>query len=158
VREARDEGTRVRWVYADPKLRLPKNATKGVKHNALVDLVFPPKTGYWHPEPLDVYETKRHAVELLIQMLDVYERSFIRDKKGGLVLKGGVPSRILPKARAPEGEAALPQLIARGFVDLPATLVSALRARDGGDLRWLGVSEHTKDFMHFELKMRPPLE
>ena len=83
---------------------------------------------------------------------------FIKDKKGASVLKGGVPSRILPKARAPEGEAALPQLVAHGFVNLRAKLVSALRAPDGGDLRWLGASEHTKDFMHFELKKRPPLE
>ena len=158
ARAARAEGTSVRWMYQDPKLKLPKNAPEGRKHNALVDLVFPPRTGYWHPEPADVWETKRHAIVLLIQMVDVYERSFVKDKKGAPVLKGGVPSRILPKARAPEGEAALPQLVARGFVSLPAKLVSALRAPDGGDLRWLGVSEHTKDFMHFELKKRPPLE
>jgi hypothetical protein len=158
ARDARAEGTKVRWMYQDPKLRLPKNAPEGVKHNALVDLVFPPRTGSWYPEPLDVWETKRHAVELLIQMVDVYERSFMRDKKGGLVYKGGVPTRIVPRARAPEGEAALPQLVAHGFVNLAAKLVSALRAPDGGNLRWLGVSEHTKDFMHFELKKRPPLE
>jgi hypothetical protein len=158
AREARAEGTKVRWMYQDPQLKLPKNAPEGGKHNALADLVFPPRTGYWLPEPADVWETKHHTVELLIQMVDVYERSFIKDKKGASVLKGGVPSRILPKARAPEGEAALPQLVAHGFVNLRAKLVSALRAPDGGDLRWLGASEHTKDFMHFELKKRPPLE
>lgn len=158
VREAHAEGTKVRWIYQDPKLKLPKNAPEGGKHSALVNLVFPPRVGDWYPEPADVWETKRHAVELLIQMFDVYERSFIKDKKGAPVLKGGVPSRIVPQARAPEGEAALPQLVTHGFVNLPAKLVSALRAPDGGDLRWLGVSEHTKDFMHFELKNRPPLE
>jgi hypothetical protein len=156
TREAHAEGKNVRWMYQDPKLRLAKNAPEGRKHSALADLVFPPKAGYWHPEPAGVWQAKQHAIELLIQMVDVYERSF--NKKGAPELKGGVPSRIAPKARAPEGEAALPQLVAHGFVNLPAKLVSALRAPDGGDLRWLGLSEHTKDFMHFELKKRPPLE
>ena len=158
AREARAEGTKVRWMYQDPKLKLPKNAPEGGKHNALADLLFPPSPGHSHPEPASAEETKRHVVELLIQMVEVYERSFIKDKKGTPVRKGGVPSRILPKPRAPAGEAALPQLVAYGFVNLPAKLVSALRAPDGGGLRGLGVSEHTKDFMHFELKNRPPLE
>jgi hypothetical protein len=158
VREAHGEGTKVRWMYQDPKLKLPKNAPEGGKHSALVNLIFPPTAGDWYPEPADMWETKRHAVELLIQMFDVYERSFIKDKQGAPKVKGGVPSRIVPKARAPEGEAALPQLVTYGFVNLPAKLVSALRAPDGGDLRWLGVSEHAKDFMHFELKNRPALE
>lgn len=160
AREARAEGTKVRWMYQDPKLKVPKNSAQGEKHNALVALVFPPGPGYLHPEPADEWETKRHAAELLIKMVDVYERSFAKDKKGAPVLRGGVPSRIAPEARAPEGEGALPQLVAHGFVNLPAKLVSVLRAPapDGGDLRWLGASEHTKDSMHFELKQTPPLE
>ncbi|MGH8904993.1 MAG: hypothetical protein ACRD0K_00355 [Egibacteraceae bacterium] len=46
---------------------------------------------------------------------------------------------------------------AGGFIGIPAEVIVALRAADGGDLRWLGSSEHaTRDFMHFELLKRPP--
>ncbi|MGH1491142.1 MAG: DUF4157 domain-containing protein [Acidimicrobiales bacterium] len=38
-----------------------------------------------------------------------------------------------------------------GFLDLAPVLVAALRGSDGGNLVWLGVARHTKDFMHFEL-------
>jgi hypothetical protein len=152
ARQARSEGTMVRWMYSDPKLKLPRSSPEGTEHDALVAMLFPTAAGDWPAE------TKRHAVELLIQMVDVYERSFAKDKRGALVLKCGAPSRIAPRARALEGAAALPQLVAHGFVNLPAMLVSALQAPDGGDLRWLGIGEHTKDSMHFELKHRPPLE
>lgn len=45
-------------------------------------------------------------------------------------------------------------IAAHGFISLPAELIAALTASDGGGLRWLGdVKERsTKDFMHFELK------
>jgi hypothetical protein len=159
AREAYAEGTKVRWTYQDPSIKLPKNAPQGRKHDALADLVFPPATWDRHADPADVREARYRAVTLLIQMVDVYQRSFRRDKKGAPVIKNGALSRVPPQARAAKGEAALPQLVAHGFVNLPGKLVSALRAPDGGDLRWLGVmKEHTKDFMHFELKERPPLE
>jgi hypothetical protein len=41
---------------------------------------------------------------------------------------------------------------AHGFMDLAPQLVAALRGSDGGNLTWLGVASHTKDFMHFELR------
>lgn len=38
-----------------------------------------------------------------------------------------------------------------GFCNLPAPLVAALIASDGGKLNWLGAARTTKDFMHFDL-------
>jgi hypothetical protein len=88
---------------------------------------------------------------LLIQMVDVYERSFEppgRRKKGAAGRR-----RRPPEPRAATGEAALPQLVAHGFLNIPPKLIQALRALNGGNLRWLGSREHEpKDFMHFELK------
>jgi hypothetical protein len=156
VRAARDEGPKVHWRYQDPKAKVPRRAPQGAKHDALVSLLFPPSP-LVGPESLEAWSYKRHTVELLIQMANVYDRSFVRDKKGAPKVKDGRPQRIPAEARAPAGEAALPQLAAHGFLNLPAKLVSALRASDGGDLVWLGTGEHTRDFMHFELKRVPPL-
>ena len=144
VRAARDEGPMVHWAYQDPKAKVPKRAPQGANHDALVALLFPPDQ-FVGPESLDVWNDKRRTVELLIQMADVYDKSFVKDKKGR---REPVPA----DARAAAGEGALPQLVAHGFLNLPEKLVSALRASNGGDLEWLGTSEHTKDFMHFELK------
>jgi hypothetical protein len=44
-----------------------------------------------------------------------------------------------------------------GFFNLPPELVAALVADDGGGLRWLGSHAGTKDYMHFELRDKPPL-
>jgi Domain of unknown function (DUF4157) len=156
VRAARAEGPTVAWTYQNPKARIRGSAPRGVKHNELVAMLFPPGKGVWLPESPQAAQHKRHTVELLIQMADVYERSFAKEKRGRPKVKAGRPGRVKAEARAPAGEAALPQLVAHGFLNLSSALVSALRAPDGGDLRWLGASEHTKDFMHFELKKRPP--
>jgi hypothetical protein len=157
VREARAEGPKVHWRFQDPRVRIPRNARPGSRHDALATLLFPPIIG---PEPLDVWSDERRTVELLIQMADVYERSFAKPEnkpEKGKSKVGGEPQRVPPSARAASGEAALPQLVAHGFLNLPARLVSALRAPDGGDLAWLGTAEHTKDFMHFEVRPTPPL-
>jgi hypothetical protein len=153
VRAARDEGSKVSWRYQDPKAKLPRRAPQGLKHDALARMLFPPGTMVG-PESLEDWNHKRHTVELLIQMADVYERSFAKDKKGRPIIENGRPKRVEATGRAEAGVAALPQLVAHGFLDLPPRLVSALRAPDGGGLTWLGTSEHsdTRDFMHFELK------
>src|SRR5205807_3219563 len=39
-----------------------------------------------------------------------------------------------------------------GFCNLPAPLIAALIATDGGGLNWLGSAVTTKDFMHFDLR------
>jgi len=39
-----------------------------------------------------------------------------------------------------------------GFCNLPAPLIAALIATDGGGLNWLGSANSTKDFMHFDLR------
>jgi predicted NBD/HSP70 family sugar kinase len=39
-----------------------------------------------------------------------------------------------------------------GFCNLPAALIAALIASDGGRLNWLGAAGSTKDFMHFDLR------
>lgn len=39
-----------------------------------------------------------------------------------------------------------------GFCNLPAALIAALIASDGGRLNWLGAARSTKDFMHFDLR------
>jgi hypothetical protein len=106
-----------------------------------------------------VWNSNRKTVELLIKMVDVFERSFVRDARSKP--KNNKPLRVPAISRAPSGESALPQLAAHGFVNLPAEVITALRASQadgGGDLRWLGTADHgTPDFMHFELKVRPPL-
>jgi hypothetical protein len=161
VRAARSEGGMVRWRYQDPKVKLAKQALEGTAHDALANLLFPPTIGR---EPPDVFERRRAVVVRLIQMADVYERSFVRDKHGQVKTdKTGQPQRVKADPRAPAGEEALPQLVAHGFASIPIDLISALRAPEGGDLSWLGTNEHgktgenTRDFMHFELKGRPPL-
>src|SRR5262249_7105194 len=46
-----------------------------------------------------------------------------------------------------------------GLINLPAPLIAALIASDGGKLSWLGTAQGPKDFMHFELFAadQPPL-
>jgi len=162
ARAARAEGGNVRWRYQDPKARLPKNAADGKAHDALADLIFPFEDAYTRPEPPGLFESRRAVLERLIQMADVFERSFVRGKGGKVKTdKAGQPERIKAEARAPAGEAALPQLVAHGFASLPLDLIAALRATEGGNLSWLGTSDHakpdesTRDFMHFELKESP---
>jgi hypothetical protein len=61
----------------------------------------------------------------------------------------------VPKA---EAKGTLGSIAAHGFLNLDPLLVGALNSTDGGGgLRWLGGTEATKDFMHFELVDRPPL-
>jgi hypothetical protein len=154
ARAARAEGRRVRWRYEDPRARLPRGAPVGSAHETLAELVYPLGARAGLPEPFDQWDYERQTVELLIQMADVFERSFVRLPAG----VAGPLARVKPEARAPGGAEALPQLAAHGFVDIPATLISALRAVDGGNLLWLGAGDHvTKDFMHFELKTSPAL-
>jgi hypothetical protein len=45
-----------------------------------------------------------------------------------------------------------------GFISLPAEVIAALAASDGGKLRWLGTATGTKDYMHFDFydEERPP--
>ena len=155
VRAAQSEGSKIPWRYQDPKAATPKRIPEGAAHDALADLLYPSEPGYWRPEPFEIWNEKRLTVELLIQMADVYERSFARNLKGRAGPGNKDLTRIKPEARAPAGEAALPQLVAHGFANLPARLVSVLRGPDGGDLVWLGTSVHMRDFMHFELKKRP---
>ncbi len=38
------------------------------------------------------------------------------------------------------------------FINLPAEVVAALAAADGGKLRWLGMATVTKDYMHFDFR------
>jgi hypothetical protein len=163
VRAARSEGSRVRWQYQDPNVRLPRQAAEGTAHDALANLLFVPKPGNARLE-IKESERRRGVVERLIEMADVFERSFARDKKGHVkTAKTGQPQRIKAEPRAQPGEAALPQLVAHGFASIPVELIKALRAPEGGNLTWLGTSEHsktgehTRDFMHFELKEKPPL-
>lgn len=39
-----------------------------------------------------------------------------------------------------------------GFINLPAEVIAALGASDGGKLRWLGTATVTKDYMHFDFR------
>lgn len=39
-----------------------------------------------------------------------------------------------------------------GFINLPAEVICGLSASDGGSLRWLGTSNSTKDYMHFDFR------
>ncbi len=61
---------------------------------------------------------------------------------------------------AARSSASVGSMAAHGFFDLAPELVAALRGSDGGALKWLGVANRTKDFMHFELERpdRPPIE
>ena len=63
--------------------------------------------------------------------------------------------KILP---SPDGEGTAETIAAYGFINLPAELIAALTASEGGDLLWLGsVASGHKDFMHFQLKKKPKL-
>jgi hypothetical protein len=120
----------------------------GERHEGLVNLVLPGTMG---PDTEEVADRRTRLFKLLIQMVDVYERSFApigkREAKGTETPR----KRIQPAVSPPPGEGALPQLVAHGFVSLPPPLIDALRAPDGGNLRWLGTTENVHDFMHFEL-------
>jgi hypothetical protein len=145
---ALDEGPRVHWRYQDPKA-VGKRALPGFAHDTLADMLYPPA-----PESPDI-GARRKDIQLLITMADVYRRSFVAPRKVRKGQPAPAPTRV-PASHSPAPGAVLPQLAVHGFLDLPLDLIVALRHRDGGDLRWLG-SSATRDFMHFELKVRPAL-
>ncbi|MGW6058054.1 M15 family metallopeptidase [Streptomyces sp. NPDC055189] len=154
VLAAAAEGPAVHWAYGPTRRRSSKrHPVHGARHDALARLLFPPSP-VLGPEPLDVWERRRHIVELLIRMTQVFEETFQHDKAGRRVLRGGKPLRVKPTAVSPK----LGQIALHGFIGIPDRIVAALRAPGAGDLRWLGSHERaTRDFMHFELRRLPPL-
>jgi hypothetical protein len=99
--------------------------------------------------PLRAGEYQRlNLANRLIEMADIYKRSFITDKKGK-------QRRVTAEARVTD----VATIAAHGFMNLDPDLVGALSGTDGGGLSWLGAvdEKNTKDFMHFELAQRPPL-
>jgi hypothetical protein len=106
--------------------------TPNIKAEKLIPLLFGATT---------VTKARTAAAQRLLDVYSIYKASFA---DGGGRLKASTP----PSAGS---------LAAHGFFNLPPELVAALVADDGGGLRWLGSHAGTKDYMHFELREKPPL-
>jgi hypothetical protein len=151
LRDARAEGSAVQWRFLTPQVGGDRRAKGGPAHDLVAELLFPIAENPL-PQPVESDSRKRATIELMIQMVNVFDRSVVRDKAGHIKVEKGGLARIKPATTLPAGDAALPQIAAHGFVNLPEKVIEALRAKDGGDLKWLGPST-VHDFMHFELKL-----
>jgi hypothetical protein len=140
-------GKPIEWAYDQIGPTDPRSPSAA--RQALAQMLFPRDVEVtW--EPGNVHDT----VELLSQMASTFEDTYVHDAKGRRKrTKAGDLVRVPATARSPS----LAQIAYHGFMSVPPVVVAALSSREGGNLRWLGGTPGTRDFMHFELKDRPRL-
>jgi hypothetical protein len=138
------------------KDKKPASSTLPVPDQLLSELTY--KTGV---ERADAEEMAKFMLEAYDVFVKSREMKTVLEDPHTSAEQSTIEPATIPQEVEIEGKKVKPEtqgtaatIAAQGFINLVPELITALVHSDGGGLKWLGTSEGTKDFMHFELEKK----